>query len=147
MTWRPRGGTTSPQIGDLVDRAERVLRRRQQRLTFATVEQALGWYWLYRDRMQGAQAPVLRDDRDVEGGPGGDIDEVLATISTIGTALDHLRRMSPRQHAIVEFATRDGLSQREIAKRTGLSQAQVSVEYGRADAYLRGWLVHAEVIG
>lgn len=69
----------------------------------------------------GEEVPVT-----VDGGRGGDLHGVHATLHTIHAVLEELRREEPREHAIVEMIVRDGLPLREIATRTGLSAATCS---------------------
>lgn len=139
-------GSRSAAAGELAAQAERALAARQQRLVFRRLDHALGWYWLFRERMQAPKSPRIDEDRDVECGPPGDPDEVLATLSTLGEALRELQLAKPRQYEIVVATRRDGRSLRDLAKITGLSHQQVSVELGLGESYLVGWLRRAEVL-
>lgn len=69
------------------------------RAKFRSVAAALRWYFEARERMAGPNpaAPMTDTAPDgsqvhvrVDGGRGGDIDGVLATMSTIGTALERI---------------------------------------------------------
>ncbi|MFT5681988.1 MAG: hypothetical protein ACI8RZ_002906, partial [Myxococcota bacterium] len=59
------------------------------------------------------------------------VEEVLATVATIGAGLARLEAWRPRVHDMVVMGVRDGLSQREISRRVGRSQAMVSGMVGR----------------
>lgn len=136
--------------------AEEARRRRQRSgLSFRSVRQALGWYWEMRERMSSAHGLHPRGERgpggqmvwvQVDGGRGGDLDEVLATLATIHRALEVLRRQDVRGWKMLELCWRDGVSQAEVGRRFQVSQKTVSVLSGKAEAYLAGWFSQGGVM-
>ena len=146
MPAEDRGGSTGLVAIENVQRAERALAHRGERLTFRRLDRALGWYWEFSQRMQAPMSPRMRQDHGVDCGPGGDPAEVLCTLSTIGTALHRLQLAEPVRHGILIAIRRDGVSLREISKRAKMDRRQASAELGRAEQYLVGWLQHAEVL-
>lgn len=74
--------------------------------TFRSVSAALTWWGAAKHRMRGAHAMHPRTEHgpdgqqhrvSVDGGRGGDIDEVLATIATIDMLIDRVPQMARRQ--------------------------------------------------
>lgn len=123
--------------------------------TFASVRHALTFFFERSEAMQSALGQHPRGQTapdgsqvfvDVDGGRGGDLDELLATLQTIHAAVVDLHLDSSVRHRLLEMSVRDGLSQTEIAKRSGLSQSTVSAELGRAEGFLLGWLRRAEIV-
>lgn len=146
MTWNPRKGSLSRTTGDAVAAADRTLERRGP-LGFRSCAHALRWYWAARERMQSPRAPRLDPDHvGMDGGAGGHLDDVLVTISAVGTGLRLLQAKDPRQAEILVMTHRYGMSLRKISERAGLSHQQVSAELGRGEAWLAGWLQAAEVL-
>lgn len=146
----------SPRAADDLSRAEETISRRTHSgLTFTSVHKTLGWYFEARERMQSAQSMHPRGEPgtggevvflSVAGGKGGDIDEVLATISTVGAALRALHVDYPRAHAVLVAFHRDGQSLRDQARRHGMHHQSMSVEFGKGEAYLVGLLRRAGVL-
>jgi uncharacterized protein YerC len=100
-----------------------------------------------RERMHAPQGVAPRGEIgldgkmhriSVDGGQGGDLDEVLSTLATIGQALDKLKAYAPRAHEVVVWVVRDGKSLSDLEQPTGLSAASVSRERDRGFAYLAG---------
>jgi hypothetical protein len=131
--------------------AEDALDRCSGQLTFRNLRVALGWYYSMRPRMQsppsmdlGRRAQRAPDGSavilDVDGGKGGDADEVLATLVTIRDALEDLGRQHSRRHQVLVLAHERGLSQRDIARELHASQNWVSAELGKAESHVVGYL-------
>lgn len=149
-------GTASGRASADVARAEAALSRRQPgSLTFRSVRTALEWYFVRRDAMQSPQGMHPRGEAapngevvivSVDGGRGGDLAEVLVTVSEIGRALRQLQVDFPRPAAVLELVHLHGRTQAEVAREHGLAQATVSAELGRAEAYLAGALRASEVL-
>lgn len=144
---------SSRDAGPDLERAEKARKRGRRR--FRSAKQAVAWYFEARERMQ---SPVGRHPRGetlpngeqvimrVDGGSGGDIDGVLATISTIGSAIESLRRHDSRWGFVLVASVRDGIKQGDLALKFKVSQPTVSGWIGRAEAFIAGILVHAELI-
>lgn len=125
-------------------------RRRASGRTFSSVNFALEWFWRMREAMQSPQGlhprgePVAGTNQvvwvNVDGGKGGDLDEVLVTLSTIGAALEELRHHNPVGHGILLLSELEGKTLRAIAEKTGLSVGKCSYELGKAIDYLAAWL-------
>lgn len=156
--------SSSPAFQLTYQRAEEAIERRRARLTFPTARRALGWMFEAGLKMQAPHGmhpktspvsvmvdglPRPTDERvlvQVEGGEGGDLDEVFATLSTINRALNDCQRDFPRGCSALVLIVRDGRSQASIADEHKLSQTTVSAEVGKADAYLTGVLRAAGVL-
>lgn len=145
----------SPATTDNVRRADRVLSFRGSRdLTFSNVDRALAWYFPARERMQCPQSPRPRGEEhrgeivivDVDGGTGGDVDEVLSTVSTVGDALHELQVREPQAHYIVAQLATTNTSERELASRLELSRGQVGKLRARGESLLAGMLIARGVI-
>lgn len=154
---RPLASSRSSQAARDLELADPVTTRRNApgRLRFQSVASALGWFYPARERMQAANPADIRGERmsngemtriSVDGGPGGDVTEVLATISTIGTALRRLARHNPQAHAIVEWTRRDGKTQAEIEELTNLAQSTISSLLARGEEFLAGCWSECEVL-
>lgn len=124
-------------------------------LAFRNLNAALQWFFPMRLRMSCPQGMSPRGEVarngdvvvvSVDGGKGGDIDEVLATLVTVDGALEHLRRDYPRAAAVVVGHHRDGRSLRDQAKDAGLHHATMGLELARGEAYLVGRLKEAGVL-
>lgn len=79
----------------------------------------------------------------VDGGRGGSIDEVHATLMTISEALACLGKL---ELEMIELTFRDELTQAEIGKRKGFAESTVSTHLHRGVSFLDGWLRHAKVV-
>ena len=130
-------------------RADRAIERRKRLgtgLVFRSVDAALEWFWAASKRMRCAQSPTPRVEHtqageaiilDVDGGRGGDLDEVLATLATIRELLEDLQRDYQLAYRVVVLRTRDGETYREIARALGVSSiSSIATEVWRAEAYL-----------
>jgi DNA-directed RNA polymerase specialized sigma24 family protein len=136
-------------------RAEVVLERRaKSSLTFRSARSALVWYYEARERLQAAHSLHPRGELhkgeivrvSVDGGRGGDLDEVLATLCTIARALADLTERMPYPARALSYQLQDGLPQKEIAKLLNCSQQQVSIEVGKAESFLAGALLGSGVV-
>ena len=149
-------GSSSRRATDDVRRADAERSRRGSGVrTFASVRHALAFYF---ERSEAMQAPLGQHPRgqtapdgsqvfvDTDGGRGGDLDELLATLQTIHQAMHELRLAEPVQHHLLVLYVRDGVSMGELAKRGKRAQSTVSAELGRAEGFLLGWLRRAEVV-
>lgn len=138
---RKRAADRTAKVRETVERADRVIfARRPGALTFGSPREALEWYFAARRRMSAPQGMHVSTDRamvgQVDGGRGGDIDNVHATMSTIGAAL---ALIGNREHLTER--------QKEAADRAGLRSGS-----GRGrpssispDAY--GWILQAKLAG
>lgn len=134
------------------DRAEAAIQRRTGvGIQFATSRKAIGWYFETRLRMQAAHGmhpgTDLVDGRTgerarivVDGGKGGDLDEVLATLSSLARALNEAHVYYPRGTAALVMMLDGNKKQSEIADEHKVTQQTISIEVGRAVAYLDGVL-------
>lgn len=147
----PRARSLSPRAAEDLARADAArLRRLSSSLSFTSVRAALRWWAEARGRLQAPHNLYPRTEPlpgteervrvDVEGGRGGDLDDVLATATTIGAALDHLRQDYPQEYRVLVLVRLDGQSQAEVARRTGRGAATVSTDVGVAEGYLAGLL-------
>lgn len=121
-------------------------------LQFGSVKHALRFTF---ERGQAMQAPLPQHPRGyrapdgstvvvrVDGGRGGSIDDVHATLLTVAAALGQLPEL---QREMVELAFREELTQAEIGKRKGMSETTVSLHLSRGIAFLDGYLRGARVI-
>lgn len=149
-------GSLSRRTGDSLERAEHARRRRHEGgMTFRGVGQALGWFYEMREKLSGPQGMHPRGETSdtgevvflqVDGGRGGDFDDTLATVSTIGSLVRELAKHHPVEHRVVELRFRDGKSQADIANMAGLSQSTCSAVLGRAEFYLLAGLRDAGVV-
>ena len=166
------------------DRLERQQRARKGSVTFRSVEAALRYYFTKRRLLQGATAMAARTEThpdtgeqvrvSVDGGRGGDLDEVLATVHTIGKALAHLHRnltidpnrpgrpsaIGAAQYAWMLTALYGGVdgmtppggrpgqlwTQSQVASRLKVSQQTVSDHVQRAERMLAGVLREGGVV-
>lgn len=141
----------SPRAADDVALADEA-RARQDNPggAFRSVDHALRWYFEARERMQSPHALWPRTEThpdtgeevrvQVDGGRGGDLDGVHATLATIHAVLEELRREEPQQFAVLVRHLRDGKSITAIGQEVGLATATVSGLHWRGHAYLRGRL-------
>jgi len=85
---------------------------------------------------------------NVDGGRGGDLDEVLATLATITTALERLEAYDPKKHQVallyavgrtqVEIGVRIGQSQRVVSSLMAQAESFLAALLGGGDGVLRG---------
>lgn len=156
----------SEQTSHNVRAADEALRRKQNRLTFPSVRAGLSWFFEARERMQYAKptapntVPVMVRDGSgelratgrhvvrphVQGGTGGDLDDILATLHDVHEALESAKRAYPVGAAGLVLSIRDGKAQAAVALAGGISQQALSVEMGRAEVYLRGRLSGAGIV-
>lgn len=152
--------TARPRLHpDDYKRAERAAAAKKERLTFPSVRACLGWYFEARERMQSPKGMHLRTEAAnegradtrvllrVDGGSGGDLDEVLATLATVTMALEKVQKaeamglLPKRSYQVLVLSYRDGLTQADIAAALQFRQQQASVMLGRAEDCLLGGLV------
>ena len=148
-------GSSGQQAGADLDRADHARRRRLEGgLTFSSAEGALRWFYEAKERMQSPHNLHPRGEEaasgevvfvSVDGGRGGDVDEVLTTISTIGRLLRRLAETHPQEHKVLELTHRDGKSLRDV-ESPGLSKSSVSQLLGRAEMWMHGALREAGVL-
>lgn len=129
----------------------------KNRLTFPSVRAALGWYFPAYRRMGSPHGMHPRTEQQpgsdtrlllrVDGGGGGDLDEVLATLATITMALERVQQaeaahLLPRHSLqVLLWSYRDGRTQADIAAALQIRQQQASILLGRAEDCLLGSLV------
>lgn len=146
----------SPRAERDLTAATAELRRRSQAGTcFASVRHALRYYF---ERGEAMQHPLAQHPRghqapdgstvylQVDGGRGGDIDDVLATLQTIHTAMVELRDEHPVAAELLVLSARDGVAFTELGRRAKCSPSTVSAEVGRAESFLLGWLRREGVV-
>jgi DNA-directed RNA polymerase specialized sigma24 family protein len=141
-----------------LERAEAAIARRtRSRYAWGSVRTALAWYARMRPAMSspnsmhprssGRNARGQEVQVRVDGGVGGDLDEVLATLTTIGGLLAALERAMPEAHRAVELVHLEGRTQREAAKVVGVTQQTVSKRLGQGESFLLGAMLGAGVVG
>lgn len=146
----------SPRAGTDLRAAEAELHRRARSgLVFPSIRHALRFYF---ERGPSMQAPLGMHPRgqiapdgsvvfvDVDGGVGGDIDDVHATLVTIHAAMVELLVAYPVQHALLVRHVRDGATFGDLGKVANCSPSTVSASVGRAESFLLGWLRRAEIV-
>jgi hypothetical protein len=151
--------SSSPRAAKDLAQANLATERRGQRYCWRNVASAVAWFWLYRERMQAPNNPWPRLESQLDadgsviavaqierGGPGGDMDGILAAVSTIGSALREFETAMPRAHDMVVKTHRDGWALRRLAEQYGAAPSTVSAELGRGEAYLLALLRRDEVI-
>lgn len=126
---------------------DQLIRRKAGSVTFRSVDSALNWFFEMRTKLDGPQSmtPKTHTALDgsectisVDGGRGGDMHEVFATMLTIDQGLVSLRTSMPRAFAILVMRLRDNTSWDDLEKLTGLGRATISKELGNAESYLMG---------
>ena len=136
------------------ERAEKA-RLRKVRARFRSARHALSWYFEAAERMQSPAGRSPRGELDkngcmvvvrVDGGVGGSLDDTLATISTIGSALEALKRHESKWAYVLTAVIRDGHKQSEVAAKFRTTQPTVSGWMGKGEAFIAGVLVAAELI-
>jgi hypothetical protein len=164
----------SPQAREAFDNAEaRVSRKMYGGLTFSSVERALDWYFPTREKMQSPQRMHPRGEDNgrgevvflsVDGGQGGDLDEVLVTSSTIGSSLEALRQQNPKGYQYLEWSLLGDIQRPDIdsaivrrandAIREGAAKSDkqrlgiidhVAERHGVESATLRDWMRRSEL--
>jgi len=147
-----------PWTGEDLERAETALARcsRQgQGITFRSVRAALEWFWRTRERMSSPHGMHPRHEIgpdgkavivSVDGGRGGDLDDVHATALTIARALARLELDNPQAYVLLVDRTRDGLTLAQMERRHNVSCQMASAHIGRGEYYLLGALRAAEVV-
>lgn len=151
-------GSTSAAVGRDYARAEAERTRRDSGngLQFPSVWHALGFMFERGDAMQGALGRHPRGETAedgttvvlaVDGGRGGSIDDVLATLQTIANAMADLRAVDPRAFEAITLNCRDGKSYSEIGKSAGLAPSSVGALVGKAEYFLLGRLRGSVLIG
>jgi len=127
-----------------LESARRGFVAKRRRLVFGSTRAALRWYVETRLRMAEAHGLHPHTEKiydwtraliDVDGGEGGDLDELLATMATVGIALDRLKEYDPTLHRVA-LSYGGGETQAEIGKAIGQSPRIVSEFLSRADAYV-----------
>ncbi len=148
--------STSPETAALVEAADR---RRQRRtgtgLSWTSAPRALEWFYEAKERMSspvgmhprtstapgGAQVLIR-----VDGGKGGDLDEVMACIVSIGQTLAALHAWRPQAARAVELRHRDGLSLEKIGHELQVGPTAASKLLHEGESFCAGWLVNAGVV-
>lgn len=144
-------GSGSARVSVDFDLAERQRGRRDPDggLQFASVRHAVHFCFERGEAMQG---PLGRHPRGqlaadgstvvlaVDGGRGGSIDDVLATLQTIHDALDALRRADPRAYELYVRHVVGGETFADLGKTTGLAPSTCSGKVGQAEYFLLGRL-------
>lgn len=157
--------STDPATLEIYHRAEAArLRRSAPGITFASLRACLLWYYEARDRLQVPTGMHPRTERvpsstrgrgyrgdeavllQVDGGPGGDLDEVFATARTVQQSLEQAGRHHPRGVQGLYETVALGRSQASVADEWKLSQQAVSQDIGRAMSFLTGALSVAGVL-
>lgn len=146
----------SPESNDDLRKASARLRDDGENgLTFGSMRHALGFYF---ERGEAMSAPVGCHPRgekapdgttvvvQVDGGRGGSIDDVHATLQTIRQAMADLQAEDRLAHDMIVIHLRDGKSQAETGKAFGMSASSAQVHLGRAIGFLTGWLRREGVV-
>ena len=143
----------SPEIRALVAMADAARRRPRDPLTFGTVRGAIAWYARQGARLGHPHGLHPRTSRgpdgrhhlvQVDGGRGGRLDDVLATLLTLHAAIERVRCATQPQHYRAWHLVRvEGQQQNHAAEAVGASEASVSRWVGRIDADLRPALAEA----
>lgn len=152
-----RASTLDDGVQDLVDAADRArLRRVEERgLSWTSVGRVLEWYFPMREKLQSPVGMHPRTSTSssgaevlirVQGGKGGDIDEVLAVMASVAKTLGGLSTHLPAAAKAIELRHRDGASMEEIAKILQVGPTQASLLVGRGEAFVTGALMVAGVI-
>lgn len=162
-------------LGELQEASEALRAQRQRRaagsLTFRSVEAALEWWGAAEVRLQGAQGMHPRSEAvptaagngagercvvRVDGGPGGDLDDVQATLETVRRALARLGREAERRvartgrppsisveryHMLLVDHHVHGVSVDALAEREGTTSVTMWRHLGRAEQVLAELLV------
>jgi hypothetical protein len=130
---------------DNLQRARSAFVAKRRRIVFGSVRAAVGWYVETSLRMREAHGLHPRTEKiddfgtrvpvDVDGGQGGDLDELLATLATMSKAFDRLEEYNPTFHRVA-LSYGGGESQAEIGKAIGQSPRIVSDYLARGEAFL-----------
>lgn len=141
--------------------------RRPGSCTFGSVRATLEWYYEARGKLQSPLSPMpsttplmVRDTVSgelhatgqhvprprVDGGSGSHLDEMLATLRDVSSALERCTEQHPRGCLALVLVVRDGRSQQRIAEDYDVRQQTISVEIGRAEAFLAGLLTAGGVV-
>lgn len=130
-------------------------------VTFTGVRHALQWWGEARGRMQApnglhpktvgvGQGGGYRGDEQVllqvDGGRGGDIDDVLATLQSVQAGIDRARAEHPRGTEALIQTVVYGKSQASLADAWKLDQGTLSRQIGLAENYLKGFLAAGLVL-
>ena len=116
---------------------------------------ALRWYFERRETLTSPKGMHPRSERAadgsqvcviVDGGGGGDFDDVLATLCTLAQCLKRLHEDLPTAWFIVVNKHRDGMTLREAATQLKCSVSSASAHVGRGESYLAGMLRGAGVL-
>lgn len=144
-------GSRSPTAALDLERAERAIKRRRpdDGITFRSVHAALGWYFEAKERMKGPKGrhPAGETARDgstvvvrVDGGKGGDLDDVFATMLTIEMALARLKGRYPRGFAVLVETHLNGTSLRDLADQMKLNRQALARELDASERFMVGAL-------
>ena len=118
-------------------------------IRFSSVRQALRWYFKRAQTLTSPQGMQPRTYAtkggaqvlvSVDGGKGGDFDDVLATMATIGASLARLKAFNRRAHHVLLRVYRDGDTQKFIAENHDWSERHVSEQRAKGETYLAGAL-------
>ena len=146
-----RRTSTDPDVDELVRRADTArLRHSGVSMSFSSVARALSWYFPARERMSSPRSAAPRTYPTgrvgervvvrVDGGSGGDIDDVLATLVSIGQALGQLKTWDDRMHHLVVRRHRDGWSMDRMAVEMKAGATKVSKLVHQGEMFLAGFL-------
>lgn len=136
-------------------RAEKRRRSEADGLTFGSLGSCLSFTFERAEAMQGAQGVFPRTELapdgsnvyvDVDGGKGGSIDEIHATLQTVRQALGALAASDPQALDFVELHYKGGLSREALGKAKGISATSAGVHLDRGAFFLLGWLSSNGVI-
>lgn len=146
--------------------AERKARRVAGSLTFRSVPDLLAWWGEAEVRIQGANAMHPRTEAvptasgngsgercvvRVDGGPGGSVDDVHATLASVRGALARLGREAERRaarrgrppaveveryHVLLVDRYVHGMTLEALAKREGVGESALSAHLGKAERVL-----------
>lgn len=149
--------STDPDVDELVRRADAArLRRSTVGMSFSSVARALAWYFPARERMSSPKSmtprthPTGRDGERVmvrvDGGTGGDLDDVLATLVSIGQALGQLKTWDDQMHHVSIRRHLDGWSMDKVANELHVGPTKASKLVSQAETFLAGYLKGAGVL-
>lgn len=148
--------STSVSAAEDLARADHATRPRDKK-TFRSVRDALGWYFETRERMQSPNGMHPRGEKtatgevvvlDVDGGQGSSLEDILCTLSTIGTMLEQLKREQGMERAFPAVCLWGmGTPYSTIAEKLGVSTSTASAEVGKGFSYLLGLMRAGGVLG
>lgn len=146
-----------PRADAELGRAEDALRkRRREGNRFASVSATLGFYYSKRHQLQAPQSPSPRVAQTyhgetvaqprVDGGRGGNVEDVLATLYSVHQGVNALAQDHPKAHRVLELVYEGGLVNGDVGRAMGASPATISAWRNAGEMYLLAWLRQAEII-